>query len=223
MLARHRSAFLALCFLVPAALAGCTVKDTETETPINTTADATSSSSGGQGGNGGDGGTGGGTGGTGGTGGGTTECVDAQGTGQTAGACDEMNIAPAQGATQCGAEGGPGYRTCGRGFVIFNPGQAEYLYSCLSTIGVQNACDVPPVQDCITKMYETACASTEIPAACESMSMQCGGLDVATCTTDLNPFSAAGLQEIVDCINNSDPNLTCQEAYDACYPQVMSF
>jgi hypothetical protein len=155
-------------------------------------------------------------------------CVGSDGVG-TVSSCEELNIAPSQGATkQCGVkkdELPPGYNLCLRAYTLFTNGSADELQSCLSLIGVESACDILPVQDCVDQMFSDACDVPEIADNCKSIAAQCPGeaFDVAKCTDDLRPFNNNGLTEILDCFSASDPKLTCQQAYDSCYDQVFTF
>ncbi len=237
MLALNRLASLALHFVIPAALlTGCVVKKVDSDDDHHNSSTNTSGSgttgSGGSGGSGG-GGQGGSGGGQGGSGGGETcspsypSCV-----GQTAqcaydtDSCTRLNIAPEQGATQCVSEPMQqplGYRLCNQAFTQFNPGAAEYLYTCLETIGVQYACDVEPVQTCINEVWTDACVSDTITQFCTDVLLPCG-IEQAACGEDLKVFSDSGLDALVTCINDeADPQLSCPEAYDFCYTKAMTF
>jgi hypothetical protein len=165
---------------------------------------------------------------TGSTASGTGVCVGSDGVG-TVSRCEELNIAPSQGATkQCGVnkdELPPGYNLCLRGYSLFTNGSADELQSCLALIGVQNECDIPPVQDCVDQMFADACVAPEVADNCQSIATKCAGeaFDVTKCADDLRPFSNDGLTEILNCFSVSDPKLTCQQAYDSCYDQVFTF
>lgn len=215
----NRYAFLALHFVIPAALVvGCVTRKTDTDNQVNTGSSGnTTSSSTGAGGAGG--------GGQGGAGGGVS-CVDATGTGKTAAVCDQLNIAPAMGASQqCGPnmdEDPPGYTACGRAYTIFIAGAAEYFSDCLSAIEVGMACDATLAQTCLTDTIEATCDAQAIADVCTSFETQCGSpIEQVQCAHDLRPFSNAGLTELADCINTADPMLTCQEAFDLCYATVL--
>lgn len=156
-------------------------------------------------------------------------CVGPDGTGQTAAACSQMAIAAT--GDVCGDasdEPPPGLGTCERAFEIFTAGSAENLLACLSQIGVEpsNACDIGQVDDCVIEMYAEACTNDDAIAACDELAEACGSIndpfDVETCRADLNPFGGAGLQEWADCIN-ANPDLPCQDAYDLCLGEVLSF
>jgi hypothetical protein len=231
MLAHTRHASLALHFLLPVALfAGCvvtTADDTDTDVgqaggsgpASSSTTTTTSASSGGGEGGGGGGGEGGGGG-----------CVDAIGTGQTVAACDELNIAPAQGASQQCGDGRDelpiGYRLCKGGFSIFAAGHAEDLVACLAAIGVQDACDAAPAQSCFDEMFNDACTRANIAEACNVIATSCAAndtFDAGQCALDLNPFSADGLAQLQTCFNGQPDTVSCQTAYDDCYGQIVSF
>jgi hypothetical protein len=161
------------------------------------------------------------------TGTGGASCVGESGSGSVLD-CDEMNIAPAQGAASiCGPsknEPPIGYAVCNRGFTIFTIGAATYLQQCLSLIGVQDECELSPVQNCIDDTFAVACDDQRIALTCQDISSQCGGgFDTARCTSDLRAFSDSGLTELESCISVIDPTLTCQQAFDACYEQVLTF
>ncbi|MGK4001292.1 hypothetical protein WMF31_01605 [Sorangium sp. So ce1036] len=248
MLARHRHRFLALTLALPAAIhAGCVVRAADTDNDVEQTTgpgvtSTTSTTGGGYGGDGGydgEGGYGGdggydgeggqgGDGGQGGEGGQDGACVPEWDGDLTVEACDELNISPAQGATrQCGDtrdEDPIGYRLCTRGFAIFGPGHAADLVDCLSDIGVQDACDQAPAEACLNRMYANACTG-QAAATCDAIVVGCNSqpFDVDQCERQLNPLSDAGVDELVGCINETDLNVSCQQAYDDCYRYVMSF
>ena len=216
----NRYAFLALHFLIPAALVvGCVTRKTDTDNPVSTTSSGTTTGSTTTGAGGGGGG------GQGGAGGGSS-CVGVTGTGKTAAACDQLNISPTQGATQqCGPtmdQDPPGYTACGRAYAIFIAGSAEYFTDCLATIEVGMACDAALAQACLTDTIDATCDAQEIADACALLETQCGSpIEQAQCAHDLRPINNAGLTELTDCINTADPQLTCQEAFDQCYGTVM--
>lgn len=155
-------------------------------------------------------------------------CVGSDGVG-TVDSCEELNIAPSQGATtQCGPnknELPPGYNLCLRAYTLFTNGSADELQSCLALIGVEDECNDVPVRDCVDQMFADACDVPEIADNCKSIADQCPGeaFDLAQCTDDLRPFSNDGLTEILNCFSKSDPNLSCQQAYNDCYDQVFTF
>lgn len=157
-------------------------------------------------------------------------CVGSDGVGVVAD-CEDLNIAPAQGATkQCGPDKNelpPGYNLCVRGYTLFTTGTADELQECLAQVGVQNQCDIEPVTTCVDQIFADACDTQEIADNCSSIAEQCPvgeAFDVAQCTDQLRPFSNAGLQELINCFNGTDPNkVTCQQAYDGCYDQVFTF
>ncbi|WP_437738914.1 hypothetical protein [Sorangium sp. So ce1335] len=238
MLARHRHSFLAFTLIFP-ALYGCVVSSTDTDNDVEqaTGVGVTSSSStggddgeggwggdDGEGGWGGDGGWGGEGGGGGGQGGGA--CVDYADGNLTVAACDELNISPTQGATsQCGDnrnEEPIGYGLCQHGFVIFAPGHAADLVDCLSDIPVQEACDEPPVQECMDRVYANACPD-QAEEICEAIEGACDDtFETATCNAQLNPFNRSTKEALVDCMN-ADDQVTCKQAYDACYLEALYF
>ena len=154
------------------------------------------------------------------TGGGV--CVGETGAG-VVGDCDHLNITPPShggGASAiCGAglnEEPPGYGLCTRGFKIFNTGAATTLVDCLATIGVQDSCKDAPLLACIDKMYDSECEIPAIKESCGDIKTSCGTdpFDAVQCAKDLNPLSEAGVKDFGDCMNNADPALNCQQAYD---------
>ncbi|WP_438002488.1 hypothetical protein WMF26_44795 [Sorangium sp. So ce185] len=244
MLARHRYSFFALTLILPAVVGGCVVTSADTDNdPEQTTGPGVTHSSsagggeggeGGQGGDGGEGGQGGdggegGQGGEGGEGGGGA-CIEAGSSTVTVAACERLNIAPAQGATsQCGEgrdEEPIGYRLCKRAFTLFAPSHAADLVDCLGDIGVQYACDIEPAQECLTEMYENACPNQAL-TTCNEIADDCDeSFNPGQCAADLNPFTNAGVDELIECMNDgfeADENLTCRAAYTDCYQTVMSF
>lgn len=157
-------------------------------------------------------------------------CVGSDGVG-VVDDCEDLNIAPAQGATtQCGPDKNelpPGYNLCVRGYTLFTRGTADDLQECLAQIGVQNECDIEPVRTCVDQIFADACDTPEIADNCNGIADQCApgeAFNVAGCTDQLRPFSNDGLKEIINCFNSTDPNqVTCQQAYDGCYDQVFTF
>ena len=230
MLALNRLPFVALHFIIPAALVtGCVITDkVDTDHDHDNSSGNTSGPTSGSGGSGGSGGQGG-------SGGGEEICAPTYPTcvGETAQcsfnteSCTKLNIAPEMGATQCDNEPmgqPPGYRVCNKAFSQFHAGAAEHLYTCLYEIGVQNACDTDPVQTCMNEMFDEACApSAAITEACTDLASQCPGVEATTCADDMKIFSIEGFGDLVTCINESDPNLTCQEAFEGCYEQAFTF
>ncbi|AUX47890.1 hypothetical protein SOCE26_094160 [Sorangium cellulosum] len=250
MLARHR--LLALTLIFPAAAyGGCVITSDGPDDPLDppTTSSTSSGGDGGWGGDdgdggdggwggddgdGGDGGWGGDDGGDGGGGSDTGACIAAGNSTVDVEACEDLAIAPASGAhAQCGEDRDEepiGYRLCKRAFTLFAPSHAADLVDCLSDIGVQYECDIEPVQECLTEMYENACPNQALEL-CNEITEQCIDLEDETfnpgqCAVDLNPFSDAGVTELGDCMNEgfgADENLTCRAAYTDCYQIVMSF
>ena len=207
-------------------LGACIIKSTTStdDTHTTTTHNTTSQGAGGSVPTGGSGGTGGEI-----STGGNASCVDATGTGVAVSACDDMNITPPpQGQSMlCGQnfdQPPPGYLVCQRGFSIYTAGQAEDLQACLAQIGVQDACTDELVIACVDQMYNAACTQQDVIDFCNGIATSCNPdpFDAGTCASDLNPFGQAGLSDITDCINNADPGLTCQEAYDQCFQTVAS-
>ncbi|WP_437646374.1 hypothetical protein [Sorangium sp. So ce362] len=240
MLARHRHSFLALTLILPALYGGCVVTTEDTDNDVDqatgsgvSTSSSTGGGDGGEGGQGGDGGDGGeggqgGDGGDGGEGGqgGTGACVEAEDAAVTVADCDDLNIAPAQGATsQCGDTRDQvpfGYAVCKRAFAIYAESHVEDLLDCLSDIGVERACDDPPVNACVKRMYDNACTGQSV-GDCDVIASSCGTdpFDAATCAAQLNPISEAGFTELVECMNDN-LDVTCQQAYDGCLVEVIS-
>jgi hypothetical protein len=146
--------------------------------------------------------------------------------------CDALNITPSThgggAAVDCGDnldQEPPGYGLCVHYFDVFNTGAMTTLVDCLATIGVQDECKIDPVQACVDSTYAAECTVDSIKAACDGVKTTCGAdpFDADTCAKDLNPFSEAGVQAVEDCINNTDPSVSCQKAYDDCYTTVISF
>lgn len=163
----------------------------------------------------------------------TTGAGGAACTGETGSAviadCEKLNIAPGSGAGSiCGPkfdQPAPGYGLCKSSFDLFNPGAETNLVDCLAKIGVQDACKTEPLQACIDSMYAAECVIPSIATSCNEIKTACGAdpFDAANCALDLNPFSDAGLKALSDCINNADPALNCQQAYDGCYTELLTF
>jgi hypothetical protein len=210
-------------FVAIGLLSGCIVTET-TSGSANTGGRATVTV--GVGGESGEGGAG--VGGSGGFGGGG--CVGETGDSVVAD-CDKLNITPPShggGSKLCGDafdQEPPGYGLCTLGFQIFTAGASSVLVPCLATIGVQDACNQPPLDACIDEMYNALCASEAIATACGDIKTSCGAdpLDAVQCAKDLNPLSETGVMVFGKCMNDADPNLNCQEAYNACYAQVFSY
>ncbi len=208
-------------FVAIGLLSGCVI----TETPsgsANTGGSATTVTVG-AGGETGEGGAG-----VGGSGG--AACVGETGEGVVAD-CDKLNITPPShgGASKlCGDafdQDPPGYGLCTRGFELFTAGASSELVKCLATIGVQDACNLPPLDACIDTMYDALCESADIKAACADIKDSCAGdpLDDVQCAKDLNPLSEDGVIQFGKCMNDADPNLNCQGAYDSCYALIFSY
>lgn len=221
-------------FVAIGLLSGCVV--TSTPTGTTGTGGSTPTTTVGTGGESGEGGAGVGGGAT------TTTTTTSTGTGgdvcvgETGSGviddCDHLNITPPShggGASAiCGPglnEEPPGYGLCTRGFKIFNTGAATTLVDCLATIGVQDSCKDAPLLACIDKMYDSECVIPAIKVACGDIKTSCAAspFDEIQCTKDLNPLSEDGVIEFGNCMNNADPGLSCQEAYDACHAEVLSF
>jgi hypothetical protein len=155
--------------------------------------------------------------------------VPEAGSGMTVDACDDMYITPPpEGAAMlCGVEFDqppPGYLVCQRGFEIYTAGQSEDLQLCLADIGVAEACEEEPVLLCIEGMYLAACERPSIIDLCDGFATDCDPdpFDAAQCKVDLNPFGDDGLIELTDCINAAAPELSCQDAYDQCFYDVVT-
>lgn len=231
-----------------AALGGCTVKEVDTDNDVETSANSGAVTSTSVTTGGGDGGAGGATAGTGtggaggeggaggaatGTGGGEPACFGETGTGKTAASCDEMNITPAPNgpaSSSCGEglnEPPPGYGACIHGFSIYTAGSAENFQACLSEIGVEpaNACDIDLVAECVGKVYEEACENAYANEVCDTIAEVCGAdtFNAGTCKADLVPFSKAGVDTLVECVNAQPQEVSCQDAYNTCFDEVRSF
>lgn len=188
----------------------------------------------GQGGQGGGGG-GAGVGGAGGSGGG---CVKPEDGSSDALACDAMNITPTSaGGTAksvCDDMGGtngafdpPGYGGCKHGFTVFTHGAANTLQDCLATIAGDpaTACALKPVSDCFFEASIKACPSQISADTCDKIGTACSGagqaFDPAACLIQLNPMLDAAIATLVDQFNNADPSLSCQDAFDQAYSNVV--
>lgn len=207
-------------------LSGCVI--TETTSGSSNTGGTNPSTTVGVGGESAEGGAGGGGGGTTGTGGST--CVGEDGE-NVVSDCNKLNITPPSqggGSKLCGPnfdENPPGYQLCTRGFEIFTAGASSVLVKCLATIGVQDACNQPPLDACIDTMYDALCVSEAIKTACGDIKESCGAdpLDAVQCGKDLNPLSETGVMMFGKCMNDADPTLNCQQAYDTCYGEIFSY
>ena len=156
--------------------------------------------------------------------GGAGTCIgEFDGVGETAAACESIALAPATSGT-CDGHAPLGYLACERAFDLYAPGHAENLVACMRDIPAAAACDDNPVVQCVGKMYGDACTNDYIAGACDTWGSLCDGngesFDVAGCATDLNPFSDAGLTELVDCMNVNTGN--CQDRYDSCLDTVLT-
>ena len=158
----------------------------------------------------------------------TGSCVGETGA-RAAADCKTMNIAPESGASSiCGAgnnEPPPGYGVCLRGFQIWTAGAASNLRDCLALVGVQNACDIDRVQTCVDGMWAAACDRAEVTTFCDGLKTQCGTspFDATQCKGDMRPFSTAGMNEMVTCMNAQSSSLTCQQVFDVCSGDVLSY
>lgn len=238
MLSRFHS-FIALALVGAASIyTGCvieTVDGTGTTSNITNTTSNSSSTSGGQGGAGG---TTTNTGGAGGEGGAAAVCTKPDGTGLDAKACDNMDIAPASGASAiCDENGGitgmnpsPGYTACQQGFVIFNGGPAEDFQGCLAKLPATPAeyCALDVAQKCIDETFLAACEVPEIRTYCEKIDTACKGFtpadetfDVNACAFQLSPFKAETVKTYQECFDLKlmDPTVTCKAAHDSCWAE----
>ena len=121
--------------------------------------------------------------------------------------------------------------TCHRGFQIYIPGLWEELQACFDMIPAttDDTCGANATtntQTCLTQMYNSACANADADKACNDQNTACTNngevFDVATCKQDLVPFSTAGLNQYIDCLNThtADP---CAGLHDTCIGVVQSF
>jgi hypothetical protein len=120
--------------------------------------------------------------------------------------------------------------TCHRGFQLYIPGLWEELQSCFDMIPAttDDTCGtnaVTNVQNCLNTMYTSACANPGADTACDNIAASCASGDVfetAKCKQDLLPFSTAGLNEYIDCVNNhaADP---CSGLHATCFDFVQQF
>lgn len=161
-------------------------------------------------------------------GGGGESCVGSEGNGIAAD-CDDLNIAPIQGAPKvCPPPENLaplGYDTCVHAYSIYTIGSADELRQCLATIGVQDTCTDSLVKDCVTKMYEDACEDETVVDNCNILDAGCTGdepFDRVRCNEDLRPLNDEGLKRLQDCYaaNNQVP---CQTAYTDCYNKLLDF
>jgi hypothetical protein len=222
MLIKNPSLVLGATFIA-ALWAGCTIKEVDPGTPIETTSNnSTTTVTVGSGGAGGEGTTV-----TTGVGGGGVDCVGDTGSTDTAAACDNLAIAPAT-AEGCGPnadEDTPGYGACVHSYDLWTQGSFDNFLACLDTISVQPAiaCDVMPVGDCVDEVYDEACDRPEVAAVCDEFGTICAeqsdAFNVQDCKDDLRPFSDAGLEIYAECINAhvADP---CQAAHDFCFNDI---
>lgn len=234
MLSRFHS-FIALALVGAASIyTGCvieTVDGTGTTNNITNTSSNSSSTSGGQGGAGG---TTTNTGGAGGAGGAAVVCTKPDGTGLDAKACDNMDIAPASGASPiCDENGGitgmnpsPGYSACVQGFAIFNGGPAEDFQGCLAKLPATPAeyCALDVAQKCIDETFKAACEVPAIRTYCQDIEKACVGFNdmsfvVDACAYQLSPFNAETVKKYEQCFNTAlmDPTVTCDKAHDDCW------
>ncbi len=176
----------------------------------------------------------GGQGGQGGTGGGSM-CVGTDGS-STVASCDAMNITPSTAggpATLCQANGmtfnPPGYDLCKHVFGIYTKGAAGFVQACLSNIGVEpsNACDQAQVDKCASQVFNAVCPSASAADKCNTIGTACTSagqkFDTQLCQTELNPFNDKATTELVTCINQTDPSVKCQQAYDDCYAKLTTY
>lgn len=181
---------------------------------------------------GGMGGAGGGVAGQGGAGGGGgPSCVKPEDGTLGSPACDSLNTQLT--GKVCGPmmnEDPPANPTCVRLYSIVQNGAFDVLVGCLKTIpgDATNACNATLVGDCVKEMYARACPSVDAASTCDNIAnFGCKAGTVFNsqqCVQDLTPFNAAGLTEIVTCMNNSattEPD--CNKAYEVCYTDVFAY
>lgn len=237
----NRSGSLALLVLASAvAVAGCTTKSTDTDTPIETS----SNGAGGSNGDGGSGGTdptgtGGEGGGTTGEGGGTGQggglvgacgvegvCWADEDTGCTASACEaaEINFAcPATG------EDTLAYLTCGLTAEIYRENVWGHVVDCVREAGadIVAQCDEAEatVGACIEEAYTNACENPSADEVCDGAFAACDSIGedfpVEQCKADLVVMNEAGLTTYSTCFNDN-PDIACDAIHDECYIQLTS-
>lgn len=220
-------AFLVLlggCIIVDGPIDGTTSGSGGNGNDRITTSSSSSSSSsssgmGGAGGVGGEGGAGGG--------GGSTPCVDDDDGILDAQACNALNTQATGNVCGPNMDLAPAANgTCTRLAEIIQGGAFDVLAKCLQNIPGDpvNACDDSQVADCVKAMYASACPSADGASLCQQFAQQncTQPFDTQQCLIDLNPLNAAGLNEMITCVN-MHLNLDCNEAYDMCYPGILSY
>jgi hypothetical protein len=69
-------------------------------------------------------------------------------------------------------------------------------------------------------MYDGACETPAANDACAQIGEACGAagqsFDVPGCKGTLKVFNKTNIELIPECMNDQDPNLDCQMAFDAC-------
>ena len=183
---------------------------------------SSSSSSSGTGGVGGEGGAGG----IGGQGGGSS-CAGPNDGMLDLNACAALNTQST--GNVCGPNGDQAPAAngaCTRLHTIIQGGAFDVVARCLQNIpgDVASACDDMKVAACVKEMYASACPSQDASNLCLQFAQQncVQAFDTMKCVLDLTPFSAAGLNEMITCMN-MHLDVDCNNAYGICYPQVFSY
>jgi hypothetical protein len=175
----------------------------------------------------------GGSGGNGGAGGGF-ECYGPGDQEPIVGICCALPTAP----DDLCATGGPGlcgagmdelpypYEVCGFASAAFTYGAFDFLFNCLKDIPASDACVAPPVDDCAEKMFANACPTFTADEACGAISDACTAagqaFDVPSCGVTLAVFSEDSIALVGECMNEQDPSLDCQMAFDLCIEKALT-
>lgn len=215
-----------------AAVAGCTVKSTDTDVPNDNTTDA----SGGSGGTAGNGGSGGdvdagdeGTGGTAGDDGGAAGAAGAAGAGGDVDAGDEGDGAPAclgdtystvpdcnalpYASQTCPDGNGGTYEPAGIGFcnqaaTDTRSGVFESFYACLANLA--DPCDDGAVLACIDGTFTQACTTSEATNDCAAIAQSCPSdpdastpFDEGTCVAYMSALRTASAAIVKECYDQT--------------------
>ncbi len=153
-------------------------------------------------------------------------CTNPTGTGKQEAICDQMAAFP---ATCSASQLTPlAVAVCHKGFSLYTAGSWEELQGCFDMIPAttDDTCVDPAmtnnVKACLSTMYADACANSSADTACDNINASCNqgvAFDVAHCKSDLLPFSAAGVNLYIDCINNH-PNDSCDTLHATCFDAV---
>jgi hypothetical protein len=164
------------------------------------------------------------------TGTGMSLCTDPAGTGASETKCDEMANFPS--SSMCPDQSTPlAIDVCHKGYELYTAGSWEELQTCFENIPatIDDTCATNAqanVQACINTMYTDACANSDADQACNDTAQLCANdndpnFTTDLCKQDLKPFSTAGLNAYIDCIN-AHSTTACADLHDTCMNEILA-